>query len=301
LSRRAVRWRCRRLLCETIPTIFCEVWSSDVFTSSASSSPVIKTGKRFNCGRSLPHTYTEHWRIRPFRCSTQSLNSLLLLWGRLLWLPFASRRSSSRTLECHPMRRLNAQSSSLAGVECNKIQRHLLCSTLWRYVRSNCSLRPRKVSRSDGEVQNTQWGPISQCVRYLAARRTLRNPAPAPAGQETELSRTGCSSAVVVTAPVPSMQHTTSEQWWLSGRSEERLSVLFCAVFCTTVVHNWYAHAYEQFLKLTVGLGFLVDLGLLFVCFLSLCLYAVYFCCVRFTFFCAKPQQSDYRKNVSET
>ena len=35
----------------------------------------------------------------------------------------------------------------------------------------------------------------------------------------------------------------------------EKLSELFCAVLCTTVVHN-DTHTYKQFLKLSVGLRF---------------------------------------------
>ena len=38
--------------------------------------------------------------------------------------------------------------------------------------------------------------------------------------------------------------------WRIRGK----LSELFCAVLCTTVVHN-DMHTYEQFLKMSVGLG----------------------------------------------
>jgi len=41
----------------------------------------------------------------------------------------------------------------------------------------------------------------------------------------------------VSTAP-PSLKQTSSEQWWLSGGQEGKLSGLFCAVLCATIVHS---------------------------------------------------------------
>ena len=82
--------------------------------------------------------------------------------------------------------------------------------------------------------------------------------------------------------------------WRIRGK----LSELFCAVLCTTVVHSDNAHTYEQFLKMSVALG----LGLVFVhlfmfgilCFLGLawtiCSCVVCCCCVTFSFFSATPR-----------
>jgi len=57
---------------------------------------------------------------------------------------------------------------------------------------------------------------------------------------------------VLCSPPIQYM--TASEQWWLFGGWEGRLSELFCAVLCTTVVHD-DAHTYEQFLNMNVGWG----------------------------------------------
>jgi len=37
---------------------------------------------------------------------------------------------------------------------------------------------------------------------------------------------------------LPSLKQTSSEQWWLSGGQEGKLSGLFCAVLCATIVHS---------------------------------------------------------------
>ena len=79
-------------------------------------------------------------------------------------------------------------------------------------------------------------------------------------------------------------------------------TVLCCVVYDSCA--QWYAHTYEQFLKLTVGLG----LGWVFVRlfrFSILCVFLVYlrifclvsFCCVRFSFFGTAPRDWLGRKS----
>ena len=66
--------------------------------------------------------------------------------------------------------------------------------------------------------------------------------------------------------------------WRIRGR----LSKLFCAVLCTTVVHN-DTHTYQQFSKLTTDLGFFRFR--FFRVFLPFCFCAIWFRCVSFSFF----------------
>ena len=70
-----------------------------------------------------------------------------------------------------------------------------------------------------------------------------------------------------MTAPPHSRQHLNNDVS-LEGQ-EGRLSELFSVVLCTTVVHS-DMHAYEQFLKLTVGLD-LSFLSYLFCHFVLAC------------------------------
>jgi len=60
-----------------------------------------------------------------------------------------------------------------------------------------------------------------------------------------------------------------------------------CSVLCCILqlCAMTYAHIYEQFLQLTVGLG----LGLLFVCFFAILSLFACFCFVRFSLFSTKP------------
>jgi len=82
-------------------------------------------------------------------------------------------------------------------------------------------------------------------------------------------------------------------------RIRERIvrTVLFCVVYDSCA--QWYVHTYEQFLKMSAGLGlslflciclglavlcvFLVQLGLFCCC-------VICFCCVRFSFFSTTPR-----------
>jgi len=66
----------------------------------------------------------------------------------------------------------------------------------------------------------------------------------------------GCINQVTPRHPLPSSSHHLSYDYCLENKMEYYQN---CSALCTTVVHN-DSHTYEQFLKMSVGLG----LGLLF-------------------------------------
>jgi len=75
--------------------------------------------------------------------------------------------------------------------------------------------------------------------------------------------------------------------------SYQNCSVLYC-IWRLYTLHG-DKHIYEQFLKLTVGSGFLQ----IYVCFLPVGSCVVSFCCIRFCFFSTKP--TDWLGRTSPT
>jgi len=80
--------------------------------------------------------------------------------------------------------------------------------------------------------------------------------------------------------------------WTIRGK----ISELFCAVFCTIVVHS-DMHTHMSSSYNCCWFRFSVAVGLLFV-FFPFCSCTVCFCCVRFSFFSTKPRLAG--KNVYE-
>ena len=102
---------------------------------------------------------------------------------------------------------------------------------------------------------------------------------------------------------LPATQPTASKHWrhvWCTVvwriRGKIIRTVLCCVVYESRA--QWYAHAYEQFLKLSVGLGLVLVHLFRFsiLCFFFsfsfrlFCWCVVCCCCVRFSFFTSKPR-----------
>jgi len=83
----------------------------------------------------------------------------------------------------------------------------------------------------------------------------------------------------IVTTPLVDHVWTIVAVWKKRGK-------IIRTVLCSTVYSScaqWYAHTYEQILKLTVGLGLCLGLCFVFFFWMPFCSCVVHFCWVRFT------------------